>query len=339
MKMRTLLLLPLIGLFLYSCKKENSTPPTAPTGLQATAISTAQIKLTWTDIQKNEDALIIERKGDTGTFRPVITLEKIITTYTDSGLEEGATYTYRIQSFKNKDNGIQVVYSGEATATTLIDLQTRLIAYYPFSGNAIDSSGNGYHGTVYNAVLTTDRSGHANSAYQFTDSQYIIVNNSANLNLYPLTISLWYAVDEMADGMIGNILSRYLPAAWNGFQLLVSTSNGIIEVTPWYLNSNRNRIIGNYGEPPFLQKNISAKTWYHFVFTVDPSGGKIFVNGQLIDEHPWTGTPLPPTSSYLLKIGGMYFSNNWFHGKIDNVRLYNRALNKVQIKALYNGNL
>jgi hypothetical protein len=42
-----------------------------------------------------------------------------------------------------------------------------LIAHYPFSGNAADSSGNGNNGTVHEAFLVNDRFGGANRAYAF----------------------------------------------------------------------------------------------------------------------------------------------------------------------------
>ena len=46
-------------------------------------------------------------------------------------------------------------------------LQTGLVAWYPFDGNASDMSGNGNHGTVNGASLSTDRHGQANKAYKF----------------------------------------------------------------------------------------------------------------------------------------------------------------------------
>jgi hypothetical protein len=42
-----------------------------------------------------------------------------------------------------------------------------LVGWWPFSGNAIDSSGNGNNGTVNGATLTADRNAVANSAYSF----------------------------------------------------------------------------------------------------------------------------------------------------------------------------
>ncbi|MBL7987062.1 MAG: hypothetical protein JNJ94_03260, partial [Chlorobi bacterium] len=43
-----------------------------------------------------------------------------------------------------------------------------MAAFYPFSGNANDASGNGHHGTVNGgATLVPDRFGNAQSAYYF----------------------------------------------------------------------------------------------------------------------------------------------------------------------------
>lgn len=52
------------------------------------------------------------------------------------------------------------------TGIAYADIMTGLIADYSFNGNAVDTAG-GNNGTVYNATLTTDRFGNANSAYYF----------------------------------------------------------------------------------------------------------------------------------------------------------------------------
>ena len=55
-----------------------------------------------------------------------------------------------------------------------VNLANGLIAYYPFSGNANDASGNGNNAVFNNATLTTDRFGNPNSAYYFDGvSNYI----------------------------------------------------------------------------------------------------------------------------------------------------------------------
>jgi len=222
-----------------------------------------------------------------------------------------------------------------------------LQAWYPFNGNANDESGNGNNGTVNGASLTTDRFNTQNTAYSFAENQEIIISNTENLNTYPLTVSLWYNASSLEDGMGSNIFSKYVPAAWNGFQILLSDCRNVLNnganlnngfgVQSWYLRNNNNRVIGYFGESPFLQQNISSNVWYHYVFVLDENGGKIYLNGQLIDSHPWTGTSGPSTNQYLWKIGGYY--NSWYKGKIDDIGVWNRTLTQEEITNLYTSSL
>jgi len=75
----------------------------------------------------------------------------------------------------------------------LADINTGLVAYYPFNGNANDASGNGNNGIVNGATLTADRFGNPNSAYSFNGaSDYIRVPNSNSLQLTnDFTLSAW----------------------------------------------------------------------------------------------------------------------------------------------------
>ena len=191
-----------------------------------------------------------------------------------------------------------------------------LVGYWPFNGNANDESGNNLNGTVNGANLTTDRFNTQNEAYSFAQNQEIYIPNTENLNTYPLTISLWYNASSLEDGIASNIFSKYVAAAWNGFQIVLSdcrnvsnngtTVNNGYGVNSWYLRDYNNRVIGYYGEDPFLQQNISSNVWYHYVFTLDSTGGKIYLNGQLIDSHSWTGNSGASNNQFLWKIGGFY---------------------------------
>ena len=52
-----------------------------------------------------------------------------------------------------------------------------LVGWWGFNGNAQDGSGNGNHGTVNGATLTTDRFGNQNGAYSFDGvDDYILAN-------------------------------------------------------------------------------------------------------------------------------------------------------------------
>jgi hypothetical protein len=227
--------------------------------------------------------------------------------------------------------------------TTPKTLSDGLVAHYPFNQNANDESGNGLNATVNGATLTSDRFGKSNSAYEFTTNQDINVPNTENKNLYPVTISLWYNASQLTENTPGNIFSKYVSASWNGMQIILGdfrqvANNNAIEsdgfgVASWYVKSTTNKVLGYYGEAPFLQKNIFANTWYHYVFSLDETGGKIYVNGTLVSTHAWTGAPGITSNNYKWKIGGSY-DNGWFKGVIDDIRIYNRVLTQSEITYL-----
>lgn len=136
-------------------------------------------------------------------------------------------------------------------------------------------------------------------------------------------------------GENSNIIRKYSSGAWNGFGISLNDYRSIPCVPSFYLRSTTDRIIGYYGEPAFDQANISLSQWYHYVFVVDSMGGKIFVNGKLIDEHPWKGTPGATSSNLDLQIGGL--GDNWYKGLIDDIGIWNRVLDSSEIVKLYNG--
>ena len=83
------------------------------------------------------------------------------------------------------------------------DLTNGLVAYYPFNGNADDTSGNGNNGTVIAAVLTTDRLGNANSAYAFNGSTSLItVPDAPSLRVTnDITVSCWVNFSQTNKGV------------------------------------------------------------------------------------------------------------------------------------------
>src|SRR5437763_576316 len=70
------------------------------------------------------------------------------------------------------------------TAFSQVNLDSGLVAYYPFTGNANDASGNNNNPVFNNATLISDNSGNPNSAYHFNGiDNYIMIPNSASLNM------------------------------------------------------------------------------------------------------------------------------------------------------------
>ena len=206
-----------------------------------------------------------------------------------------------------------------------------LAAWYSFSGNANDLSGNNNNGTVTGATLTTDRFGSTNSAYSYNGtSSFINVLNSATLQFNGgLTLSAWlyptslptptsYFLSKGADGGTPNSWNAYV----SGTQLAgvaIYDNTGINS-----LNITSNTTI------------ITTNQWVNVVFTFD--GGNIancYVNGQLVYSMPFSYTVF--SNTYDIKFGKRYISGlpYYWNGKIDDAGIWNRALTQCEVQELY----
>jgi uncharacterized delta-60 repeat protein len=104
-----------------------------PTDLEAVAISTSQIDLTWTDNSSNEDGFKIERKtGDFGTYAEIATVPADTTTYSDTGLTADTKYYYRVRAYNSTEGDSH--YSNEAYAVTTIVSFTAPPLVYTYDG-------------------------------------------------------------------------------------------------------------------------------------------------------------------------------------------------------------
>ena len=90
----------------------------APTGLTATARSSSEIELSWTDRNVTNAGFRIERKSAAGSFVEIATTAADARAFTDTGLTENREYTYRIRAFSSAANS---AYSNEARGTTLVN--------------------------------------------------------------------------------------------------------------------------------------------------------------------------------------------------------------------------
>ncbi len=92
----------------------------APTALTATAVSSSQISLSWTDNSTTETGFKIERSPvDNLHFTQVATVGANVTAFTDSGLTESTKYYYRVRAYNALVNS---AYSSQKNATTLANV-------------------------------------------------------------------------------------------------------------------------------------------------------------------------------------------------------------------------
>lgn len=215
------------------------------------------------------------------------------------------------------------------------------VAAYSFSGNANDGSGNGNHATVSGATLTLDRFASASSAYAY--------NGTSDLISLPtgvqiggagvgISVSLWTRTTD-GDGYLVDV------GASIRNEFTAQAGYGVL------LQGGRVRfVVNNDGPPPFTfvdwddvitSGTYNDNQWHHIVgvFPADGTRSRIYVDG-VQDSSPNAGVPqtgitvsYPTPNSY---VGQTTYGNGFgVNGVIDDLYIYDRALNTTEIQTLY----
>lgn len=207
-----------------------------------------------------------------------------------------------------------------------------LLAYYPFIGNANDYSGNAQNATVNGATLTADRFGSPNNAYSFNGtSDYISLPTASLVGLNIYSYSLWF---------------RPANANNNGRILSIGESGPIGQSL---FRQNTGALVGssfNTGTTPSLsliQSNPAPNgQWSHVVVVRNNTAIRMFVNGVAVNGGNNAATNSNAdygTLTPMLAVLGSRSSlanGSFFHGLIDDVRIYGVALTQTEVAALYN---
>lgn len=107
-----------------------ATPPTAPSNVVATLLSSNQIRVSWQDNRSDEIRFEVERQTDGGAFTQIAMPGVGVTSFTDSGRTSGPSYTYRVRAV----NGNGVSAYAISPAVTIITLQFQSNAYTAAEG-------------------------------------------------------------------------------------------------------------------------------------------------------------------------------------------------------------
>jgi hypothetical protein len=202
----------------------------------------------------------------------------------------------------------------------------KLVAYYPFNGNANDESGNNHHGRVKGAYLTKDRFGKSRSAYFFDGkNDYISIRNNYSLRMTSndnLTISFWVYRQStpIYPTNVQVVLAKGPDGVKNGY--LFSWAGGTFIVN----KSRRYQLF----------KKLKTKRWYFITGVIDNRTKtlKYYVNGKLVATK---SIPTRLTGNYhSLMIGRNPGSPRAsFYGKVDDIRIYKRILSSREIQQLF----
>ncbi len=200
-----------------------------------------------------------------------------------------------------------------------------LVAYYPFNGNAGDSSGNGLHGTTTGVIAAPDRFNIAASSLKFSGSNNF-VELPSDFDFVPRTVNLWFKAeqDDYSDWKL--IYESDNPTLQKGLLELVLRQE--MSQLLLYINA------GNCRDTVPVQIN----TWYNVNLFVDSNKVmKFYLNGVLLSNKTFTSnlTSSNGLNKVLLgtdrnKIG------RFFKGQIDDLRFFSYGLSQTEINAIYN---
>lgn len=201
-----------------------------------------------------------------------------------------------------------------------------LEAWWSFSGNTNDLSGNGNNFTNTGAAaLTTDRDGNANSAYNFNGvDQYLIVNSPSFsfAESDSFTVSFW---TQKASNQYGIAVMQSSGTSGNFIWLFQSSATGVLN-----FGTNKQGSAWSWANSAY-----SVNQWEHFLGTYANGTMKIYKNGQYVTSATFGNTG-SIKAALPLRIGRSH-GGNYYAGKIDDLGIWSRVLSQAEITDLYLG--
>jgi hypothetical protein len=218
-------------------------------------------------------------------------------------------------------------------AASTSDLSAGLVAYYPFNGNANDESGNGNDATVQSATLCADRFGAPNSAYRFTaSSQYIECSRLQGMSANDNTVAAWI----------------WKPSFSGTFYETIVATEAFRDQTIMGGDTHSGWTDGNRDVETFYSSSLNAGQWHHVVWVKNGTALSHYVDGRIQPmtrynvNGVYSGSTGPIDAARAItkcRMGRDGVSSigqdDPFTGKIDEVRLYNRALSPDEVRQLY----
>jgi hypothetical protein len=201
-------------------------------------------------------------------------------------------------------------------------LKQDLLAYFPFNGNAKDSSGNGFDG-VPNGIVqaTTDRNGKSNAALYFNNGEVLTNINNTFFNK-DFSISLWVQLEQFT--------SQYAKLIWgNDCFVMEYVRDANPRVLAFYLYTP------GFGTSAFSTAVINFTSWTNITITNTNGFSSLYINGTYLNKSQTARPALGTGSTNFIKFGNAPLDAHHFKGKLDEIRFYKRSLNEEEVKYLY----
>ncbi len=225
-----------------------------------------------------------------------------------------------------------------------------LVGWYDFNGGNLHDKSS-YHNDIKfnNAQLTADRNGAAHNAYYFGGHNYMRVPNSASLN--PDKAITMFAIVKVADFYEGKChANRILDKGYNDQQPGVyyltfddgfythqmNCSQDVDKEHEFFSGGYGNFNTGRFNAEGDTTAFIQNDHWYHLVYTFAKGVGHFYVNGKLTQTNTGSVQFSGNGDDLYIGAGNQYNSQYpyWFTGTIDQIAIFNVALNAEQVARL-----
>lgn len=237
----------------------------------------------------------------------------------NGGFFDGAIDDVQIYNVALDDATIAALYNAQNPEPVV---GGQLVAHYAFSGNSRDETA--YNNHASNADLGKDRFGKSNKAAAFDGASEVTAANSPQLNSPLTTVSFWVNPNSLPGNGEVFLLSF---GGWQQRWKISVPSHG---KPVWTTNHSNGISDMDSGDG----NTLTVGTWTHVVMVHDGAKDKIYFDGELVAEKNVAGTL--NTTIYPLGIGyNVVDGGNWFDGLLDEVQIYNAALDDAAIAALY----
>ena len=216
-------------------------------------------------------------------------------------------------------------------------LNDGLVAYYPFNGNANDESGNGNDGNLTGGP--TWKTGKIGGALSFDG-----VDDGVDIFKYTIssafTYSFW-AKPSSDTNTFSESLNANTSSLGNHRMILKGpqplgfpkSSNAGFGIS---IGKNCIYAIAHSQDlySPILVSQASFSDWSSFTFIVNNNTPTLFVDGVFIKNGLNPNRTLHLIARSGVAVGSGEYGS--YHGLIDDVRVYDRALSAAEVQALYN---
>lgn len=298
-------------------------PPPPPTGLSATAAS-EQIALNWSNSPAQDLAgyNVFRSTTASGPFSRINTSLVLTSDYSDTGLVNGTRYYYVVTAIDLAAQESNPSASVFATAGVPPAPSSSLIAYWQLDEGAgttaVDSSGHGLTATLLNGTAwTTGVSGEGVTFDGIND----YVSTTFNQNLPAWTVAFWVRSPAAPANAISSSpvhRQKTFQFNWNHED---ARFRGAVA-----LRVNRVWHAASFGP-------LQANTWYHLTGTYDGETLRAYRDGVVVSENTAPAGP-PEDEIAPLLFGKHSAANNFFQGSVDDVRIYDRALESQDVATL-----